>query len=194
MILTREEIDELVQNAQSGVMPIPPNMYEATMALFIENKLPCRMEERKVIPIYNLTPFDTKETKSFYRIYMQCQTEYEAALVLLGSWEHWERLSECSWFHPYLKRWRHEVEIRNKAMAVRTVMDMTAKGNVTAAKILLDMERPSGKAAKRENTKADRKAGNTYGNLPQESKDMVDVILERAQALKEEENGKPNTH
>jgi hypothetical protein len=194
MNLSREDIDELVWKAQNGILPIPQNMQEATMALFIENALPCRFEERGIKPVYNLTKTDTKETKSFYRLYMQCLTEYEAAMVTLGSWEHWERLSECSWFHPYLKRWRHETEVRNKALAIRAVMEQTAKGNISAAKMLLDLERASGKPAKRENTKADRAASRSYGQLPQESKTMIDSILERATVIKEELNGNPNTH
>ena len=63
MNLTREEIDELVERAHNGILPIPKNMQEATMALFIEHKLPCRVEERGLTPIYNLTPHDTAETK-----------------------------------------------------------------------------------------------------------------------------------
>lgn len=103
---------------------------------------------------YNLGEFDLKDSKSMYKIYMACDSEYEAAMVLLGSWKHWERLSECQWFKEHLTKWREEREIREAALGKKVLVDQAEEGNVPAAKALLDLsgKRKAGRPSKIEVT------------------------------------------
>lgn len=48
-------------------------------------------------------------------------TEYEFANKYLDSWEHWKMLCECTWFKPYLERWREELYLKEAAKALRQI-------------------------------------------------------------------------
>lgn len=59
-------------------------------------------------------------------------SEYNFAMSTFGSFEHWEALTECAFFAPYLKRMRKTLEIRLDAKTVlvaRRAME-TGQGNV----------------------------------------------------------------
>ena len=48
-------------------------------------------------------------------------TEWEVGQQLVDGWEHWEMLCACSWFKPYVERWRRELELRMKSKALARV-------------------------------------------------------------------------
>jgi hypothetical protein len=48
-------------------------------------------------------------------------TEYLFATQYLDGWDHWETLCECTWFKPYVARWRRELEIKHRALALRNI-------------------------------------------------------------------------
>lgn len=100
---------------------------------------------------YNLKERDHKDSKSMYQIYMDCETEYEAAQVLLGSWKHWEILCKAPFFVPEIEKWREERAIREQALAKKVLLEQTRDGNVTAAKSVLDShKRKAGRPSKQE--------------------------------------------
>jgi hypothetical protein len=90
-----------------------------------------------ITPVYNLSRRDHDNTLSMYNIYMSFDTEYEAAIRILGNWDHWESLCGCAVFKPYLEKWRTERKIREEAMAHRILVEAAEGGNVTAAKTIL---------------------------------------------------------
>jgi len=67
--------------------------------------------------------------------------EYEFALATFGSWEHWLKLSTESTYVKLIKGWREELEIRNKATAIRNIIasskDSTPTG-LQASRYLAD--------------------------------------------------------
>jgi hypothetical protein len=68
-------------------------------------------------------------------------TEYTFATSYLDGWEHWETLCGCTWFKPYVARWRRELEIRTKARAlqqIRATADTPGKEQFQANKFLLN--------------------------------------------------------
>jgi hypothetical protein len=78
---------------------------------------------------------------------MEAESEYEAAMILVGSWQHWQRLLKCKPFMEGsddggswqgLKSWREEKAIRDKALAYNQLKISAAQGNVTAQKIIFD--------------------------------------------------------
>lgn len=88
-------------------------------------------------PLYNMTPNDNEHTLSMYKIYMSYDNEYEAAMRILGDWDHWENLCAHKPFMKKLEKWRQERTIREEALAHNILVEAARQGNVTAAKTLL---------------------------------------------------------
>lgn len=90
---------------------------------------------------YNLKELDTEKSLSMYKIYMEEDTEYDAAMRLLGSWRLWEILCASSWFKPYKAKWDEERKVRDKAEARKILMDEARNGSVTAARVIYDEDK-----------------------------------------------------
>ncbi len=78
--------------------------------------------------VYTLKDRDHEGYPSLYRLYMEADdpTEYTFAVANLDSWDHWEMLCKCSWFKPYVTRWRRELEVRAKAKALLAIKAVAA--------------------------------------------------------------------
>lgn len=93
--------------------------------------------------VYTLKDRDHCGYPSLYLKYMQADdpTEYTFAVANLDGWDHWERLTECGWFQPYLARWRRELEVRFRARALLRIrevaQDPKAKESYSANKFLV---------------------------------------------------------
>lgn len=96
--------------------------------------------------VYTLKDYDHeyngKSYPSLRKLYVEMEdpTEYEFACKYLDGWTHWKKLSTASFFKPYLKEWREELEVRLRAQAlnrmkVRATSD--TKDSMQADKILL---------------------------------------------------------
>jgi len=77
--------------------------------------------------------------------FVNAATEYDAALTILGSWEHWTRLKKTKWFAPYFDAWEAERNLREETEAKKILIEEAENGNITAAKAIYD----NGKASKR---------------------------------------------
>ena len=67
-------------------------------------------------------------------------TEYEFAMTVFGSWEHWLVVAESSELKPVVLKLREEKNVRQKAKAVKFMLDeVSTKGrsSFAAAKLLL---------------------------------------------------------
>ena len=86
------------------------------------------------------------------RIYVEIAdpTDYKAAHVLIGQWEHWTMLTECKAFATELAKWRAEVEVklRSEAIAELRKQAKTEKGTA-AAKYLAGEAAPRGRPPKK---------------------------------------------
>jgi hypothetical protein len=100
------------------------------------------VNEDKSTVIYTLKDEDHKGFPSLYRLYMETgdPTEYEFAVTHLDGWSHWEALTACTWFKPYVERWRRELAIKLKSQALAKVREMAKEGKdvFAANKFLLD--------------------------------------------------------
>ena len=87
-------------------------------ALFYETTL-----ADKAYVVYTLKDIDHKGLPSLYRLYMEMDdpTEWEVSQKLVDGWEHWEMLCNCTWFKPYIERWRKELELRMKSKALARI-------------------------------------------------------------------------
>lgn len=96
-------------------------------------------------PVFNLMGYDHNGTLSLEKLYLKYNTEYDAAIAILGSWPHWKKLCKCKWFKPYKEAWDEERKTRDEALARTTLLVEAEKGNVSAARALLAKENNSKK-------------------------------------------------
>ena len=78
-------------------------------------------------PLYTLAEEDGKfGLPSARQIYLQAEdpTEYEAAMALVGSWDHWQKLMGNEGFMDYLKEWREELEILLTSKSLKKINDI----------------------------------------------------------------------
>jgi len=98
-------------------------------------------------PLYTMREESFQGLPSAYLIYMYSESEHEAAMKLVGSWQHWQRLLKsrpfvegyedgCMW--SGLQAWRDEKGIRDKAIAYNQLRTSAAEGNVQAQKMIFD--------------------------------------------------------
>lgn len=86
--------------------------------------------------------FEGKLYPSLRRLYVELEdpTEYLFSCTYLDGWDHWKKLSQASFFQPYLAEWREELEIRLKAKAlvrIKSTAESRTKDSLAADKILL---------------------------------------------------------
>lgn len=84
--------------------------------------------------VYTLKDEDHEGFPSLYRLYMEMEDllEYEFANTYLLNWSHWEMLTQCSWFNPYVSRWRKELELKIRSKALRKLREDATSTSKTA--------------------------------------------------------------
>lgn len=105
---------------------------------------------------------------SLYEKYMEIAdpTEYQVAIRLLGSWDHWKALLSAQWFQELVSEWRTELRIKmesDRYFKMKEVSEDATKGRenaaVQATKWLADRYTPGDRKAKRGRpTKEEKKA------------------------------------
>jgi hypothetical protein len=91
------------------------------------------------------------EYKSVSALYRDCNSEYEAAILIVESWEHWKKLCSLDWFvkghettaglrYQGLDAWKEEQELRKKSESETMLMAMIKEGNVSAAKFIYEQQ------------------------------------------------------
>jgi hypothetical protein len=93
--------------------------------------------------VYTLKQEDHMGFPSFYRLYMNIAdpTEYRVGTELLWGYHHWEILSECTWFKPFLLVWRRELATKIRAESLNNIKQLADPSKPTAFqanKYLLD--------------------------------------------------------
>lgn len=102
----------------------------------------CNADKSTVL--YSLKDHDHEGYPSLYRLYMEMEdvTEYEFANAYFDNWEHWEMLLACKWFHPYISRWRRELDLKFKTEAIKVIRhelkEQGSKNKFQAAKMIID--------------------------------------------------------
>jgi hypothetical protein len=116
-----------------------------TQSLFWET----RSDEKGYVPLFTRKDYDHTVAGVTYpslkKIYLSYdhipEFEYEFAMDIFGSWDHWDGLANDSIFKKEIRVWRQELEIKLKAQAIRGVISASrsddAKG-VQAMRYLAD--------------------------------------------------------
>ena len=128
-----------------------------TKGLFLENYTTDRenvmytlsREDKTIVLCDGVTKGDVK---SLYKLYMAAEDfiEYDFALKYFESWEHWQLVATATWMKDHITKWRSELEIKLKAMAVKEMIKeatLGGKNAFAALKWIIDkgwVDRPSG--------------------------------------------------
>ena len=107
-------------------------------------------------------------------------TEYDAAIVLLGSWTEWQKMKKLwpSFREIILKEWLDEVEIKLRSQGIKSLCKhaMTDKGS-TAAKWIAEGRFNTRKAGKPSKAEVEREAKIAAG-VEEEVDDDVERVLQ----------------
>ncbi len=93
-----------------------------TRQLFWEMQRNLKEEDRLIDPPFYLsTPH--AGSLSARDTWVECgdPTGYKWAMTYLGSWVHYEKLLDCSWFVVHLEDWKRELDIKRTSEAVDKV-------------------------------------------------------------------------
>jgi hypothetical protein len=118
-----------------------------TKGLFYELTLP---EDRKemgtswTLKEHDLQA-DGKVYKSMKKLFIEMEdvTEYDFAMTALGSYKHWERVTESPILKPHIEQWRKELNLKLKAKAMKSIIKSATvdeKLSFQAMKYLADNE------------------------------------------------------
>jgi len=100
-------------------------------------------------PLYSIKGYDLEKPEGIYpslkKMYLAYDHvpgfEYDFAMDIFGSWDHWTKLCKISQLRGEIQEWRDELDIRLKAINLKAMMvaarDNDAKG-VSAAKYLAE--------------------------------------------------------
>ena len=90
-----------------------------------------RWRTRSLIKELNGGAYSPYTLDEMHDIYVETMdpTEHEAALKLLGSWDHWQALTKCVPFKPILAKWREEMSVRIRSNAIMFIKDLAVKDN-----------------------------------------------------------------
>lgn len=159
-------IKEQLLPKEDWELPIDIGFRRCTKALFYEFRFQTTV---KVQAPYTLKDYDHTVGGtvyiSMYKIYMKCDSEYEAAIVLLGSYPHWQKLKKCKWFQEYVERWETERNIRDEALARTKLVELAERGNVTAARTLFANSKVTDKERGRPKSGGKRAKGGSHSTL-----------------------------
>lgn len=133
---------------ETDIQLLGPTRIQYTKALFYEH-------EPSTAPYTMCTrdkERDDREVISAYRIYMESVDEYDAAMRIVGSLEHWRKLCSLKWFMDGipgraegLKQWRKDMKARDASTAKKLLMAKASEGNVQAARYLHEVSTKNAK-------------------------------------------------
>jgi hypothetical protein len=140
----------------------------------------------KTSVVYTLKDRDHEGYPSLYRLYMEADdpTEYSFAVSHLDGWDHWEILCQCTWFKPYVARWRRELEIRFRSRSLKAIQGLASspdsKDYHQANKFLVSAgwqdSRKAGRPSKAEIQKAAKAAAQEITSTEDEFNRVTGII------------------
>ncbi len=135
-----------------------------TESLFLELWRPLETQR----PIYSLHREDkpdprepTRTVYSFQKRYIDLgdPTGYLAAMELLGSWRHWEKIKDKPWMTEHLARWNAEIVASLNHKGLDAIIKAAGRGDLKAAEYLIGYTQagPPAKTPRGRPSKADVK-------------------------------------
>jgi len=105
----------------------------------------------KYPPIYSLKDEDTSSCVSLKRLYLLIEdvTEHTFARMCLGSWEHWEQITDSWVLKPHIEKWRALLDLQLKAKYLTLIKQQAEESEgpnaLNATKYLLETTTSFGK-------------------------------------------------
>lgn len=86
-------------------------------------------------PVFTLKPHEHEGCASMKALYLaeRDPTEYQFAMKVLGSWQHWTLLCSLSWFQPHLEEWRSELDVLLRAEAASAARSILSDESASPA-------------------------------------------------------------
>jgi len=103
-----------------------------------------------------------KKYLSLPYIFRNEESEYDCALEVVGSWQHWKKLKGLDWFmtgkvngseYTGLNDWKAEKELAQQSKASAVLMKAIEEGDVGAAKFVYDKKTKGTKVGRPETKK-----------------------------------------
>ena len=92
-------------------------------------------------PVYTIAEEDD-DLPSAHKIYMASQTEYDAAIAMVGSWPFWKNmLKASSKIRAVVEDWREEKMLMDQSKAKEMLWEAAQKGNASAQRILYESKK-----------------------------------------------------
>lgn len=133
-------------------------------------------------PPFTLKNYDHLGKPSMKKIYMGYTdpTEYQFAIDVLGSWEHWQKLCNTEWFGPVVAEWREEMEIKIRSLGTSQMALLALNGKESAAKWLAEggwAKRSGAGRPTKEQVEGEKKKAARVGESLREDMDRLGLTL-----------------
>lgn len=125
------------KNQPNTCQPVKPFDYAAFKHVLVDStgrKLTTGLFEELADPGSAAKPvFKLSDWRATY-VAVADPTDYRAAMVLIGNWEHWQALLTSKPFVEHLEQWRREVEVllRSEAIVELVKQSKGSKGTMAA--------------------------------------------------------------
>lgn len=73
--------------------------------------------------------------------FMSSTTEYEAAMKLVSSWDHWKAIAKSPMNARYIDVWKEEKILSDQTKARKRLMQAADEGNVSAARTIYEAKK-----------------------------------------------------
>lgn len=121
--------------------------------IFREIPMSGQYDKEYKAPLYTIREQDD-DLPSAHKIYMSCQTEYEAAQELTGSWEYWKgMLRTSSKIRKVIEEWREEKMLRDQTRAKKMLWEAAENGSPSAQRLLYEAKKEEREMAAKQKVK-----------------------------------------
>jgi hypothetical protein len=165
-----------------------PGGHYRTESLFLELWKPIETAR----PVYSLLRDDREDPRvpgrqiySFQKRYVEAGdiTGYKAAIELLGSWKHWEKIRDRPWFRDHVAAWNAEIVASLNARGMDAIVKAADRGDLKAAEYLMGyttsgptIKPGRGRPSKAEIKQAAREAATISEDLDEDAARVLGVL------------------
>lgn len=126
--------------AKKGFVNVHDNTLKDSMGRYRINSLFFEHKVEGMTPIWTLGDVERTEKGKTYpslkKLYMEYKhvpgLEYEFAMDVFGSWEHWNKLSNSSGLKAVFAQWREELDVKVRSEALKEMVKSSKGGTASA--------------------------------------------------------------
>tara|TARA_Y100000114_G_scaffold43216_1_gene38659 strand:- start:9902 stop:10399 length:498 start_codon:yes stop_codon:yes gene_type:complete len=84
------------------------------------------------------------------QVFLNSATEYEAAMQLVTSWDHWKAVRNSPMNRGYIEAWLEEKNLADQTKARKKLMAAAEEGNVGAARLIYEAKKEEAEQRRKE--------------------------------------------